>query len=72
MKFTALNGFVAGDDFFHYLKDTFDVLYKEGETHPKMMYGYVLGKKLLNTGIKNILIRGNVLRIIYKKCCAVS
>ena len=37
MKFTALNGFVTGDDFFNYLKDTFDVLYKEGETSPKMM-----------------------------------
>jgi len=27
----------TADDFFHYLKDAFDVLYREGETHPKFM-----------------------------------
>jgi peptidoglycan/xylan/chitin deacetylase (PgdA/CDA1 family) len=26
-----------GDEFFTYLKDSFDILYTEGETHPKMM-----------------------------------
>ncbi|HUV23125.1 MAG TPA: hypothetical protein VMZ32_15115, partial [Gammaproteobacteria bacterium] len=26
-----------GDEFFTYLKDSFDTLYAEGETHPKMM-----------------------------------
>jgi len=26
-----------GDEFFTYLKDSFDILYAEGETHPKMM-----------------------------------
>ena len=30
-------GFNSGDQFFAYLKDTFDVLYAEGETAPKMM-----------------------------------
>ena len=30
-------GFNAGDQFFPYLKDTFDTLYAEGETAPKMM-----------------------------------
>ncbi|WP_342629901.1 polysaccharide deacetylase family protein [Nguyenibacter vanlangensis] len=30
-------GFAKGDDFFAYLKDTFDCLYREGATHPKMM-----------------------------------
>jgi peptidoglycan/xylan/chitin deacetylase (PgdA/CDA1 family) len=27
----------TGDDFFAYLRDTFDVLYGEGATQPKMM-----------------------------------
>lgn len=27
----------TGDDFFHYLRDSFDVLYREGATQPKMM-----------------------------------
>ncbi|MBB2163816.1 polysaccharide deacetylase family protein [Gluconacetobacter sp. 1b LMG 1731] len=30
-------GFAKGDDFFSYLKDTFDCLYREGAEHPKMM-----------------------------------
>ena len=30
-------GFGGGDEFFTYLKDSFDVLYAEGETSPKMM-----------------------------------
>ena len=30
-------GIVTGDQFFDYLKDTFDVLYAEGEIRPKMM-----------------------------------
>lgn len=29
--------FATSDDFFNYLKDSFDVLYREGATHPKMM-----------------------------------
>lgn len=37
MKFSVAPGFNSGDDFFTYLKDAFDVLYKEGETAPKMM-----------------------------------
>ena len=30
MKFAALNGFTEGEQFFHYLRDTFDMLYREG------------------------------------------
>ena len=30
-------GLVSTGDFFEYLKDSFDCLYREGETHPKMM-----------------------------------
>ena len=37
MRFTSPQGFNSGDQFFNYLKDTFDALYLEGETHPKMM-----------------------------------
>jgi len=37
MRFTNAQGFAHGEDFFTYLKDTFDLLYAEGETAPKMM-----------------------------------
>ena len=30
-------GLVSTGDFYEYLKDTFDCLYEEGRTHPKMM-----------------------------------
>jgi putative urate catabolism protein len=41
MRFAAVQGFNAGDQFFNYLKDAFDTLYEEGdpngENSPKMM-----------------------------------
>ncbi|HMM88983.1 allantoinase PuuE [Bradyrhizobium sp.] len=37
MRFINPQGFGGGDEFFSYLKDGFDVLYREGETAPKMM-----------------------------------
>lgn len=37
MRFASPQGFNSGDQFFCYLKDTFDALYAEGETTPKMM-----------------------------------
>ncbi|HEY8383192.1 MAG TPA: allantoinase PuuE [Microvirga sp.] len=37
MRFATPQGFNAGDQFYAYLKDTFDVLYAEGGTAPKMM-----------------------------------
>lgn len=37
MRFINAQGFAQGEDFFQYLKDTFDILYAEGETAPKMM-----------------------------------
>lgn len=37
MRFSSPGGFNSGDQFFAYLRDTFDVLYAEGETAPKMM-----------------------------------
>ena len=37
MRFATAQGFNSGTQFFDYLKDAFDVLYDEGETHPKML-----------------------------------
>ncbi len=38
MRFATPQGFNAGDQFFNYLKDTFDTLYEEGQAgQPKMM-----------------------------------
>ena len=37
MRFATNQGFNSGDQFFSYLKDSFDVLYAEGETAPKML-----------------------------------
>ena len=37
MRFVQAQGFNTGDHFFNYLKDSFDALYAEGETAPKMM-----------------------------------
>ncbi|HUS96716.1 MAG TPA: allantoinase PuuE, partial [Hyphomicrobiaceae bacterium] len=36
-RFGVSPGFTTSDDFFTYCKDTFDVLYAEGATSPKMM-----------------------------------
>lgn len=48
MRFATVQGFNSGDQFFAYLKDAFDVLYKEGETAPKMMsvglHGRIIGR----------------------------
>ncbi|MEE7493332.1 allantoinase PuuE [Methylobacterium oryzae] len=37
MRFATIQGFNCGDQFFAYLRDTFDILYAEGTTAPKMM-----------------------------------
>jgi len=37
MRFATNQGFNTGDHFYNYLKDSFDVLYEEGKTSPKMM-----------------------------------
>jgi len=37
MRFASSQGFATGEDFFVYLRDTFDVLYREGEHAPRMM-----------------------------------
>ena len=37
MRFATAQGFNSGDQFFAYLKDSFDLLYQEGDKAPKMM-----------------------------------
>ena len=37
MKFLTNQGFNSGEQFFNYLKDSFDTLYEEGNDNPKMM-----------------------------------
>jgi putative urate catabolism protein len=37
MRFASPQGFNSGDQFYAYLKDTFDVLYEEGRRMPRMM-----------------------------------
>lgn len=37
MRFALPQGFSQGDDFFTYLRDSFDVLYAEGEDRPAML-----------------------------------
>jgi putative urate catabolism protein len=48
MRFVAPQGFNSGDQFFTYLRDTFDMLHAEGETRPRMMsiglHGRVAGR----------------------------
>ena len=48
MRFALPHGFSHGNEFFEYLRDSFDVLYNEGETRPAMMtigmHGRLLGR----------------------------
>jgi peptidoglycan/xylan/chitin deacetylase (PgdA/CDA1 family) len=37
MRFVNAQGFASGEEFYAYLKDSFDVLYAEGTASPKMM-----------------------------------
>ena len=37
MRFATVQGFNSGEQFYQYLRDSFDVLYKEGESTPKML-----------------------------------
>jgi peptidoglycan/xylan/chitin deacetylase (PgdA/CDA1 family) len=37
MRFTSVQGFNSGEQFFAYLRDAFDVLYAEGARLPKML-----------------------------------
>jgi allantoinase len=37
MRFASAQGFNSGEQFFHYLRDAFDVLYAEGAEQPKLL-----------------------------------
>jgi putative urate catabolism protein len=59
MKFVALNGFTTGEQFFQYLKDSFDTLYAEGDSAPKMMsvglHCRIVGKPARIAGLARFL-----------------
>jgi peptidoglycan/xylan/chitin deacetylase (PgdA/CDA1 family) len=59
MRFVAPQGFNSGEQFFAYLRDTFDALYAEGETAPKMMsvglHGRVAGRPGRMAALKRFL-----------------
>ncbi len=59
MRFAAPQGFNAGDQFFNYLKDTFDTLYAEGDAAPKMMsvglHCRIIGKPGRTKSLENFL-----------------
>lgn len=59
MRFSSPYGFSHGDEFFHYLKDSFDCLYAEGDEKPKMMsiglHCRVIGKPSRFMALKKFL-----------------
>jgi allantoinase len=59
MRFATNQGFNTGDHFYSYLKDSFDALYEEGKTHPKMMsvglHCRIIGKPGRIQALKKIL-----------------
>jgi peptidoglycan/xylan/chitin deacetylase (PgdA/CDA1 family) len=59
MRFAAPQGFNTADHFYAYLKDSFDVLYAEGEASPKMMsvgmHCRILGKPGRLRGLQKFL-----------------
>ena len=56
-KFSMSPGWMSGDDFFTYLKNSFDFLYKEGEKAPKMMSVGLHGRFSGRPGRANALAR---------------
>ena len=59
MRFATNQGFNTGDHFYSYLKDSFDALYEEGRTNPKMMsvglHCRIIGKPGRIQSLKKIL-----------------
>jgi putative urate catabolism protein len=51
--------FATGDDFFHYCRDAFDMLYQEGQTHPKMLsiglHMRIMGHPARAAGLQRLL-----------------
>ena len=59
IRFLLPNGFTTGEDFFHFLKDSFDQLWVEGERCPKMMsvglHGRISGHPARAAGLARFL-----------------
>jgi putative urate catabolism protein len=60
MRFAVPMNFADGDEFFHYLRDTFDVLYRDGqEGRPRMMslglHGRLAGRPGRTAGLERFL-----------------
>ena len=59
MRFVTNQGFNSGEQFFQYLKDSFDCLYKEGNFFPKMMsiglHCRLIGRPGRNESLKRFL-----------------
>lgn len=59
MRFASPQGFNTADHFFHYLRDSFDVLYAEGEHTPRMMsigmHARILGRPGRFAGLQRFL-----------------
>lgn len=59
MRFATVQGFHAASQFFEYLRDSFDVLYAEGEDSPKMlsigMHARLLGRPGRFRGLQRFL-----------------
>ena len=59
MRFATPQGFNTADHFFHYLRDSFDVLYAEGEHTPRMlsigMHARLLGRPGRFAGLQRFL-----------------
>ena len=58
-RFNEHLGFVTADDFFTYMKDAFDMLYREGDHEPKMMmvavHDRVIGRPARAVGLERFL-----------------
>lgn len=59
MRFFAPDGFCTGGQFYEYLRDNFDALYREGETAPKMMsiglHCRIIGRPARLEGLRRFL-----------------
>ena len=66
MRFAAFQGFNAGDQFFAYLRDSFDALYREGmEGQPKMMSIGLHCRLIGRPGrIESFAVLSNIFRLI--------
>lgn len=59
MRFATAQGFHTGEQFFTYLKDSFDTLYEEGASHPRMLniglHCRIIGRPGRLQGLKRFL-----------------